>query len=82
MWLLRAAAEDGLTLVTYDQKSIPPLLTEWGTIGQEHAGVLFVDDKTIREGDIVGMVNALIDAWDRTLDWEWKNTVDFLRSAR
>jgi hypothetical protein len=79
--LLRAAAEDELTLVTYDQKTIPPLLYEWGTSGENHAGVLFVDEKTIAQRDIGGLVTAIIESWDRTLDWEWRNTVDFLRPA-
>src|SRR5438876_7389729 len=39
--LLRAAAEDELTLVTYDRVSIPPLLTEWGiTRSEEHTSEL------------------------------------------
>ena len=42
--LLQAAREEGLTLATYDQKTIPPLLAELYVEGQSHAGVIFVDD--------------------------------------
>jgi hypothetical protein len=80
--LLRAAAEEGLTLVTYDQKTIPPVLTEWGFLGQEHAGVVFVDELSIAQSDIGGLVLALIAFWDQTWEWEWKNVISFLRPVR
>src|SRR5262245_1380667 len=80
--LLRAAAEDGLTLVTYDRVSIPPLLTEWGSNGEEHAGVIFIDERTIAQADLGGQVLALIAHRDQTHDWEWRNVIAFLRAAR
>ena len=80
--LLRAAAEDELTLVTYDRVSIPPLLTEWGITGEEHAGVIFIDERTIAQADLGGQVLALIAHWDQTHEWEWRNVIAFLRSAR
>jgi hypothetical protein len=58
------------------------LLYEWGATGEEHTGVLFVDEKSIREGDIGGMLNALIEFWDLRQGWEWTNTVDFLRPSK
>ena len=45
--LLAAAAEDGRTLVTYDQRTIAPLLSDLTLVGRGHSGVVFVDDKTI-----------------------------------
>ena len=80
--LLRVAATAGLTLVTYDRKTIPPLLTEWGSTGEAHAGVLFVDNLTVPQGDIGGLVRALIQHWDLTCAWEWTNVVSFLRAAQ
>ena len=80
--LLRAAAKEGLTLMTYDQRTIPPVLTEWGAVGEEHTGVLFVDGLTIPQSDIGGLVRALIAHWDLTHDWEWKNAISFLRAVR
>ena len=80
--LLRAAVQEGLTLVTYDQKTIPPILTAWGVTGEEHAGVVFVDDLTIPQHDLGGQVLAIIAHWYKTQEWDWKNRIDFLRSVR
>jgi len=80
--LLRAAAESNLTLVTYDRVSIPPVLIEWGITGEEHAGVIFIDERTIAQVDLGGQVLALIAHCDQTYAWEWRNLIAFLRSAR
>ena len=80
--LLRAAAEEGLTLVTYDQKTIPPILSEWGVTGEAHAGVLFVDGLSVPQSDVGSLVRALIAHWDLTQTWEWNNMISFLRPAR
>lgn len=77
--LLTAAREEGLTLVTYDCKTIPPLLTEWGGTGESHAGVVFVDERTIAQGDIGGQVRALVSHWEQTSTWDWTNLISFLR---
>src|SRR5688500_3526982 len=45
--VLQAAAEDGLTLVTYDVHTIRPLTAEWAVSGITHAGVIFIDRRTI-----------------------------------
>lgn len=42
---LLEAAEQGLTVVTYDRRTIPPLLKSWIEEGRRHGGVIFVDDK-------------------------------------
>ena len=47
---LQQAAARGLTLVTYDRRTIPPLLKVWGEEGRKHGGVIFVDEKTISPG--------------------------------
>src|SRR5215208_1975690 len=56
--LLAAAAVDGRVLVTYDCRTMPPLLKEWAEIRQEHAGVILVDEKTVRSNDVGGLVRA------------------------
>ena len=76
--LLQAATEDGLTLVTYDQKTITPLLAEWGAAGLDHSGVVFVDQYTIRSNNIGGLVRAIEQFWDREHLEDWKNRMDFL----
>lgn len=62
--------------------SIPPVLTEWGITGEEHAGVIFIDERTIAQADLGGQVLALIAQWDQTHEWEWRNVIAFLRAAR
>jgi hypothetical protein len=57
--LLEAAAVQGLTLVTYDRKTIPPLLKAWAEIGRDYGGVIFVDEKTIAPSDFGGLIRAL-----------------------
>ena len=79
---LRAAAEEGLTVVTYDRKSIPPILSARGVTGEAHAGVVYVDELAMPHSDIGGQVLALISHWDKTSEWDWVNVIGFLRPVR
>ena len=56
---LREAAVQGLTLVTYDRRTIPPLLKTWAEEERIHGGVVFVDEKTISPADIGGRSGPL-----------------------
>ena len=76
--LLEAAAQ-GLTLVTYDRRTIPPLLKTWAEEGRTHGGVVFVDEKTISPADIGGLVWALTRLARETWNWDWTNRIYFLR---
>ena len=76
--LLDAAAAQHLTLVTYDRRTIPPLLKAWAEEGRDHAGVIFVDDKTIPPPNIGGLVKALAYLSRKTTKWTWTNRVFFL----
>ena len=76
---LEAARVQGLTLVTYDRRTIPPLLKQWMEEGRTHAGVIFVDEKTIAPGDIGGQVKALDALVKEMRRWEWRDRVVFLR---
>jgi hypothetical protein len=76
---LERAAARGLTLVTYDRRTIPPLLKAWAQDGQKHGGVIFVDEKTIAPQDIGGLVRALTDLLKNTWGWDWTDRVYFLR---
>ena len=80
--LLREAASAGFTLVTYDISTIMPVLIEWGTSGEDHGGVLFIDHLSISQGNLGGQVAALVQQWEAALDWDWTNVVQFLRAAR
>ena len=57
--ILQATVEQGLTLVTYDRRTIPPLLKSWAEQGLKHGGVVIVDDKTIWPTNVGGLVRAL-----------------------
>ncbi len=76
---LREAAIQGLTLVTYDRRTIPPLLKTWAEEGRTHGGVIFVDEKTISPADIGGLVWALTRLARETGNWDWTNRICFLR---
>jgi len=76
--VLKAAAEDGLTLVTYDVSTIRPLVTQWAVAGLTRAGVIFIDEWTIRSDDFGGLVRALERLWDREHRQDWTNRTQFL----
>ena len=75
---LEQAAVQKLTLVTYDRRTIPPLLKNWAEEGRQHAGVIFIDEKTISPADIGGLVEALGRLVKETRRWNWVDRVRFL----
>lgn len=76
---LKQAAVEGLTLVTYDRRTIPPLLKSWAEQEQKHGGVIFVDEKMISPSDTGGLIEALSDLWRKTAKWDWSDRICFLR---
>lgn len=76
---LRHAATQGSTLVTYDRRTIPPLLKIWAEEGRRHVGVIFVDEKTISPADVRGLVRALGALVKEARGWDWPDRVCFLR---
>jgi len=76
---LREATAQGLTLVTYDRRTIPPLLKTWAEEERTHGGVVFVDEKTISPADIGGLVWALTRLARETGNWDCTNRIYFLR---
>jgi len=76
---LRLAFAHGLTLVTYDRRTIPPILKAWGEEGRTHGGVVFVDERTIPPSDAGGLIRALESLLRKTSKWDWTNRVCFLR---
>jgi Domain of unknown function (DUF5615) len=79
--LLRAAARAGLTLVTYDQRTIPPLLSRFAEQGLSHGGILFVDQRAIPSNDFGGLIRALIWFWEEHHDRDWVDRLAYLRRA-
>ena len=76
---LKEAAVRQLSLVTYDRRTIPPLFKTWAEAGRRHAGVIFVDDKTIAPSGIGGLVWALTRLARQSQTWDWTDRVCFLR---
>ena len=77
--LLMSAAQRGFTLVTYDRRTIPPLLKVWAEEGRDHGGVVFVDNCTIPSSDVGGLVKALQFLWKQTAKWDWTNRTVIMR---
>jgi hypothetical protein len=73
--ILAAAHEHGLTLVTYDQSSIPDLLTSWGEQGRSHSGVIFVNDRTVARVDFGGLIRALCRLYDVLGSQSWQDRI-------
>lgn len=76
---LLEAAKQRLTLVTYDRRTIPPLLKLWAEEQRSHGGVIFVDEKTISPANIGALVRALTQLSRETGKWDWTDRVYFLR---
>lgn len=79
--LLQAALEDGMVLVTYDLRTIPPLVSGWAATGRMHGGLVFVDQQTIRPADVGGLVRAVIQLWHAESALDWRDRIRFLTSA-
>lgn len=77
---LQAAFSHRLTLVTYDRRTIPPLLKTWAEEGRHHGGIVFVDDKTVSPSNIGALVRALSSLAGETRLWDWTDRVCYLRS--
>jgi hypothetical protein len=80
--ILLAARQDGLTLVTYDLRTIPGLLTELAADNEDHAGVVLVDDQSVRSDDFGGIVRALEAHWEQFHGLDWTNRMSFLAPHR
>jgi hypothetical protein len=78
--VLRAAAEAGLTIVSYDVNTIPLLLVRLANEAFTHGGIVFVHNATIRSNDYGRLVRALILLYDAEKEAQWKDRLFFLPS--
>ncbi|MFO1459306.1 MAG: DUF5615 family PIN-like protein [Verrucomicrobiota bacterium] len=76
--VLREVATEGLTLVTFDVRAIPPLLKNWAEQGSDHTGVIFVDRRSYAQNDVGGIARALATLWSSHGKEEWRNRYFFL----
>jgi len=79
--ILKAATADQLTLVTYDQTTIPPVLWAWGESGQARGGVIFVDYQSIPPQDFGGLIQALLGLWWQEGERDWTDRLIYLKRS-
>ena len=77
--ILTAAHTDARTLVTFDCRTIPELLKVWAETGRQHSGIILIDDRTIKQSDVGGLVRALRQHIQESGDAPWLDRVVFLR---
>ncbi len=75
----RGASRHGA--LTYDRKTIPPLLASLAAAGRSHAGVVFIDHRTIAPADIGGLARAMIELWDQARQWDWRDRIAFMAAS-
>ncbi len=78
--ILRAAAADGLTLVSYDVRTIPAALITMAEAGISHAGVIFVKRRTIAPNDFGRLIRSLTAFWEKHARLDWTDRISFLGS--
>lgn len=79
--VLRAAAEAGLTVVSYDVQTIPLLLVRLVNEAFVHGGIVFVHNAAIRSNDYGTLVRSLIRLYDAEKEAEWKDRLFFLTAV-
>lgn len=77
--ILKAAVAEKLTLITYDQKTIPPILSEWGQANINHQGVIVIDYRSIPPNNFGELVRAIIWLWDTQRQADWQNRIIYLQ---
>lgn len=77
--ILKLAAKEKLTLITYDQKTISPILSEWGELNISHGGVIFIDYRSIPPNNFGRLVKTPIWLWDIQNKEDWSNRIVYLQ---
>lgn len=77
--LLQAAHIDNRVLVSFDCRTIPPLLKKIAETGQHHGGVILVSSRTFHANDIGRLQRALLSLHEKRGDNDWEDTAIFLR---
>lgn len=76
--ILNAAYPHSLTLVTYDLRTIPRLLKVRSIQNKPHAGIVFINAKTVASNDIGRLVESLALLWQKEHNYDWTNRIQFL----
>jgi Domain of unknown function (DUF5615) len=78
--LLTAARALGWTLVTFDQRTIVPLLRLWAQREIAHGGVIFMSTSTYRPTDVGGIAGALVRLWRTYGADDWTDRAVYLQA--
>lgn len=76
--ILMEAANQQLTLVTYDQRTLWKHASDLMEAGRDLGGVIFVDDQTLPPNDMGGLMRALVWLWETQGNEVWQNRLIFL----
>ncbi len=79
--ILMEAGKQGLTLVTYDQRTLWKHASDHLIAGHELGGIIFVDDRTIPPNDLGGLMRVLVWLWETHGEETWLNRLIFLTPA-
>jgi hypothetical protein len=79
--VLQEAHKQKITLVTFDLRTISPLLRLWAEHFVDHGGVVLVDERTLAQNDIGGLIAALCALWKAQGDLDWRNRVIYLKTG-
>jgi hypothetical protein len=77
--ILHAANHAKLTLVTYDQATIPKILLEWAYLGIPHSGVIFASQRSVPSNNFGLLIQALVRFWEDNHRQQWRDRVDHLK---
>ena len=77
--ILAEAYIEGRVLVTYDKQTIPGIVARMGATGLSHAGVVLVDEQTVSQRDIGGLIRAIGAFVKAEGDADWTGRLDYLR---
>ncbi len=80
--ILTACFEEGRSLVSYDQRTIPAVLRRWATEERPHAGVIFGDINTVPANHPGAVARALAALVEECSGSDMTNAVLYLRLAR
>ena len=79
--ILQAAKLKQLTLITYDQKTIPPILVKWGQANIDHAGVVFIDYRSISPSNFGELIKAIVWLGQTQKNSAWQNRIVYLQPS-
>lgn len=79
--IVEAASKEGLTLVTFDVTTIPPILQNLAIENTSHGGVIFIPSRRIAQNDYGQLASRLVSFWRVYGKQEWRDRVAFLPPA-